>query len=137
MTEGNFTADFNLGCRPVRAYAQSWTGAAYGFNWTDTLPPGFTITSLRMDMFTSLNCNGATREARLNGVSVGQATFSSGCSGCGPSPRLLSMDLTPFAASYAPGGSNTMRFILNWVNFEGITTNPAWGPGVYARIVIE
>ncbi|MDD3875544.1 MAG: HYR domain-containing protein [Bacteroidales bacterium] len=133
------TPSFSIGCAPTTmAYAQTFTGPNYGFNWTDATPPTAVITNIQLEISWFLNCN-SDPSAELNGQPYGiLAKSGTNCSGCGSPVVINSYSLNSLIPAYNLGGANNFNIILNWVNFEGIEVNPAWGMGndVYARVHI-
>ena len=127
-------------CGPpeVQAYAPSLTGNTWGFRWDDAFSNTATIHCVTLEVSAGLNCNTPARPASLNGVGAGDLPMPPRCSGCETPSEVVTYDLTPYAGNYILGGTNTFEAIMNWVNFEGIRWNPAWGSGdVYARVIVQ
>jgi subtilisin-like proprotein convertase family protein len=132
-------AGFNIGCPAgTKAYAGSLTGPDYGFSWTDALPLSSTITNINLESSFYLNCNGFTpRVVNLNGDSAGTINLlGTACSGCSSPASINSGNLNAGIASYTKGGLNTLKIVLNFVNFEGIIADTNWSnvDNIYARL---
>lgn len=133
------TAGFNIGCGPgTQAYAQSLTGPDYGFTWIDGLSPASTITNISLETSFYLNCNSLNpRVVNLNGLFAGTTPVAgTQCSGCGSPIAVNSGNLNAGIANYIKGGSNTLKYVIDFVNFEGLIANPAWSStdNIYARL---
>jgi hypothetical protein len=123
----------------VVGFGNASSGPNWGFDWNDDLPPGATLRSLRIEIAASLWCNaksGPTNAATLNGVSLGELTFNDVyCSGCASPMSVNTFNFDEHVSAYSVGATNQFR-IATGPNFEGITTNPEWGSGIYARVIV-
>ncbi|MEO8148608.1 MAG: LamG-like jellyroll fold domain-containing protein [Bacteroidia bacterium] len=142
MKDANLTTGgYNIGCPAnTKAYAPSLTGQSYGFTWTDKLPANATITNIQLETSFYLNCNNYNpRTVTLNdSVAGGIIPFNTTCSGCGSPAAVDSSNINGAFPYYVFGGTNTIRLIMNWPNFEGLIANPAWlsYDNVYARVKV-
>ncbi|MCB9761364.1 MAG: hypothetical protein H6739_16095 [Alphaproteobacteria bacterium] len=133
ITRGDLI-DQNSTCSTT-AYASVYNGCTgdWGFTWTDTavLPP----VSVTVELNHGIMCSSSTAKApSLNGVSAGSFSLTGGTCECDPATSVVSWSLTNISG-YQVGTTNT--FTINaGSSCEGITANPSWGSGIYARVIV-
>ncbi|MBK7149598.1 MAG: DUF2341 domain-containing protein [Bacteroidetes bacterium] len=110
----------------------SISNTSIGFDWTDVLPGGASVSSVNIQFRTGVQCAAGSRAWSLNGVSQGNFTTIVNCD-CNFTTQNPVSSLNPSVSNYVVGGVNQFRFFT--------TTNegfyPNWSGPTYAIVTVN
>lgn len=116
----------------ANSYYNGCGSAQPGFNWTDIIPAGSTVTAVQIQVNYGVRCGSNALVPRLNGVN--QTSFSPSY-WCNCSARSALYTLNMNSSNYIIGGTNTFR-ISNPQSCEGFSRWSSNISNYYARITV-